>query len=127
MDKPLEELAMQLRDFADRRDWQQFHSPKNLAMALSVESSELLEHFQWLTQEQSRLLDDEQRIAVSEEIADVLIYLVRLADILGIDPLEAVRRKMALNEEKYPVERSRSIAVKYTRLGKRQTCTSEDQ
>lgn len=127
MDKPLEALAIQLRDFADRRDWQQFHSPKNLAMALSVEASELLEHFQWLTQEQSRLLDDEQRIAVSEEIADVLIYLVRLADILGIDPLEAVGRKMALNEEKYPVEQSRSIAVKYTRLGKRQPCSSEDQ
>ncbi|MDH3349819.1 MAG: nucleotide pyrophosphohydrolase [Desulfobulbaceae bacterium] len=115
-DNQLKELALQLREFAKERDWQQFHSPKNLTMALSVEASELLEHFQWLTQEQSRLLDDDKRVEVSEEIADVLIYLVRLADILHIDPMEAVKRKMSLNETKYPVEKARATAVKHTRL-----------
>ena len=94
-------------------------------MALSVEASELLEHFQWLTQEQSRLLDDNKRVEVSEEIADVLIYLVRLADILDIDPMEAVNRKMSLNEAKYPVEIARSTAARHTRLFNNKTSDSD--
>lgn len=98
----LAELAVFLRDFAAERGWEQFHSPKNLAMALSVEAAELTEHFQWLTEAQSFTLSEEQREAVALEMADVLIYLVRMADRLDIDLLAAARRKVALNAEKYP-------------------------
>jgi NTP pyrophosphatase (non-canonical NTP hydrolase) len=112
----LERLRDQLRDFAAARDWDQFHSPKNLAMALSVEAGELLEVFQWLTEEQSRELAPEARAAASEEIADVLLYLVRLGDRLGIDPVAAAERKLVANAQKYPVEKARGIAKKYTEL-----------
>ena len=112
----LEALRLQLRDFTAARDWGQFHSPKNLAMALSGESGELLEVFQWLTEEQSRNLDDKARAAAGDEIADVLLYLVRLADTLGIDPLAEARRKLADNERKYPVTKARGSAKKYTEL-----------
>jgi NTP pyrophosphatase (non-canonical NTP hydrolase) len=91
-----------LRDFAAARDWEQFHLPKNLAMALIVEAAELVEHFQWLTPGQSSTLDAEHGRAVGEEIADVLLYLIRLADVLGIDPIEAARAKMLKNAIKYP-------------------------
>lgn len=110
----LDILRDQLRAFAAARDWEQFHSPKNLSMALSVEAAELMEHFQWLTEEQSRNLPPGTRQAVKEEIADVLVYLVRLADRLDIDPLEAAREKMAANEAKYPVDKARGTARKYT-------------
>src|SRR3954465_12946347 len=90
-----------LRAFAAARDWAPFHSPKNLACALSVEAAELLEHFQWLTEDASRALGDAEREAISHEAADVLLYLVQLADQLDIDLLAAARRKMALNAEKY--------------------------
>jgi dCTP diphosphatase len=112
----LDELREQLRQFARERDWDQFHSPKNLAMALSVEAAELLENFQWLTQEQSRELDADTREAVRREIADVLLYLIRLGDQLGIDPLDAARRKLVENARKYPVEKSRGNRKKYTEL-----------
>ena len=112
----LETLRQQLRDFASARDWDQFHSPKNLAMALSAEAGELLEVFQWLTEEQSRALADDARAAASEEIADVLLYLVRLADQLGIDPIAAAHRKLAANDRKYPVEKARGSNKKYTEL-----------
>lgn len=112
----LDILRDQLRAFAAARDWEQFHSPKNLSMALSVEAAELMEHFQWLTEEQSRNLPPGTRQAVKEEIADVLVYLVRLADRLDIDPLEAAREKMAANEAKYPVDKARGTARKYTEL-----------
>jgi NTP pyrophosphatase (non-canonical NTP hydrolase) len=112
--KSLTELQQRLREFARVRDWDQFHSPKNLSMALAVEAAELLEHFQWLTQEQSRKLDGERLAAVAAEAADVLIYLVRLADRLGIDLLQAAADKMAHNEQKYPAERVRGSARKYT-------------
>lgn len=102
-----------LRRFAAARDWQQFHTPKNLAMALSVEAAELLEHFQWLTAEQSMRLDTRTKTAVGEEIADVLLYLTRLADVLGIDPLVAAKRKMVINARKYPAHRARGSARKY--------------
>lgn len=93
-----------LRDFAAARDWDQFHLPKNLAMALIVEAAELVEHFQWLTPRQSSSLEAERRAAVGEEIADVLLYLIRLADVLGIDPIEAARAKMVKNAIKYPAQ-----------------------
>ena len=110
----MKELTKNLRKFARERDWEQFHSPKNLAMALSVETAELVEHFQWLTQAESNRLDPAKLAEIKEEIADVMIYLTRLADRLGIDPLEAAEEKMRLNEKKYPVEKARGNAVKYT-------------
>ena len=110
----LTELQNRIRAFAEERDWQQFHSPKNLAMALSVEAAELLEHFQWLSEEQSSELPEETRHAVALEMADVLIYLCRLADRLDIDLLAAAGEKMTLNEKKYPVELARGRADKYT-------------
>ena len=108
-------LRQRLRDFAAARDWDKFHSPKNLASALSVEVAELLEPFQWLTEEQSRTLTELQRKAVREEIGDVLIYLVRLADKLDIDPIDAAADKLLQNELKYPADKVRGSARKYTR------------
>jgi dCTP diphosphatase len=112
----LEGLRDALRDFADARDWNQFHSPKNLAMALAAESGELLEIFQWLTEEQSRALDAKAQARATEEIADILLYLVRLGDQLGIDPAAAARNKLVENGRKYPVEKARGKATKYTEL-----------
>ncbi len=114
--KELEALRDQVRDFAAARDWEQFHSPKNLAMALAGEAGELLEIFQWLTEEQSRKLEPKARAAASEEIADVLLFLVRLADQLGVDPVAAARDKLAVNAEKYPVEKARGTSKKYNEL-----------
>ena len=116
MSDALQALLNALREFARERDWEQFHSPKNLATALSVEAAELLEHFQWLTDEQSRTLDDANRTAVGEELADVLLYLLQLADKLDIDPLQAAERKLRLNAEKYPADRARGRSDKYTEL-----------
>jgi len=112
----LEDLRDQLRNFAAARDWDQFHSPKNLAMALSAEAGELLEVFQWLTEEQSRSLTPEAQAAASEEIADVLLYLIRLGDRLGIDPVAAAQRKLVANAQKYPADKARSSNKKYTEL-----------
>jgi dCTP diphosphatase len=109
----LEELTQALRRFAQERDWRQFHSPKNLACALSVEAAELLEHFQWLTEAQSDDLSGDKRAAVGSEMADVLLYLLQLADRLQIDLAAAAREKLALNERRYPVERSRGSSRKY--------------
>jgi NTP pyrophosphatase (non-canonical NTP hydrolase) len=105
-----------LRKFTAARDWQQFHTPKNLAMALAAEAAELLEHFQWLTPEQSAQLDARRKRAVADEIADVLLYLTRLADVLDIDPLAAARRKIRGNARRYPVARARGNARKYSEL-----------
>ena len=107
-------LTQRLRDFAAARDWERFHSPKNLAMALAAESGELLEQFQWLTEAQSRELDPSQRELVAAELADVLLYLLRLADRLGVDLKTAAERKIAVNEKRYPVDRVRGSAKKYT-------------
>ncbi len=112
----LRELRDQLRDFAAARDWQPFHTPKNLAMALAGEAGEVVEHFQWLTAEQSAALDPAQREAVALELADVLLYLVRLADVLGVDLAAAAQRKLAINAERYPVDKARGRADKYDRL-----------
>jgi len=95
-------LTQALRDFACARDWAQFHSPKNLAAALSVEAAELLEHFQWLTEDQSRNLPKPEKDEVAAEAADVLLYLLQLCDKLDIDLLEAARLKMLVNGKKYP-------------------------
>ena len=112
----LESLRDQLRTFAAERDWDQFHSPKNLAAALTVEASELLEHFQWLTEAQSQQLPPETLNEVRAEVADVLLYLVRISDKLGIDLNEAANAKIKLNAEKYPVEKARGSSKKYTVL-----------
>jgi len=110
----LRALQERLAAFAAARDWEQFHSPKNLAMALSVEAAELVEEFQWLTEEQSKALDPERRGRVRLELADVFIYLLRLSDRLGVDLLAAANDKIALNEQKYPAARVRGDARKYT-------------
>ena len=112
----LESLRDQLRTFASDRDWNQFHSPKNLAAALAVEASELLEHFQWLTEAQSQQLPPETLNEVSAEVADVLLYLIRISDKLGIDLIAAANAKILLNAEKYPVEKARGSSRKYTEL-----------
>jgi len=112
----LESLRGQLRDFAAARDWEQFHSPKNLAMALSVEAGELLEIFQWLTEEQSRNPAPEVLVAAGDEVADVLLYLIRLCDQLGIDPIAAANRKFLANARKYPADKARGSSRKYTEL-----------
>jgi dCTP diphosphatase len=113
MDAALESLREQLRRFAADRDWNQFHSPKNLASALTVEAAELLEHFQWLTEEQSGNLAPQARHAVAQELADVFLYLLQLADKLDVDLVTAAQDKLALNARKYPVERSRGHSRKY--------------
>lgn len=100
---PIQGLAQQLAAFAQARQWGPFHSPKNLASALTVEASELLEHFQWLTEDQSRQLDADQREAVALEMADVLLYLVQLSTALKVDLIDAAQRKMVINARKYPV------------------------
>ena len=110
----MKELAQQLRRFAEDRNWQQFHSPKNLASALVVETAELLEHFQWLTEQQSRDLGPEKLSEVKDEIGDILIYLVRIADELGIDPMEAASDKLEKNAKKYPADKVRGKALKYS-------------
>ena len=112
----MEKLIQEIREFAGKRDWQQFHTPKNLAMALSVEASEIVEIFQWLTEEQSRKLRPEKVADLEGEIADVMIYLTCLADKFDMNPLEAARKKMMINEKKYPVHLSRGSARKYDEL-----------
>jgi dCTP diphosphatase len=112
----LDILRERVRAFARERDWEQFHSPKNLAMALIVEAAELVEPFQWLSEAESRMLTEASRQAVAEEIGDVLIYLTRLADVLGIDPLQAAAAKLEINARKYPVDKARGTSRKYDRL-----------
>ena len=110
----LEELRIRIADFARERDWDQFHSPKNLSMALIVEAAELLEHFQWLKQSESFELPKDKLQAVEEELADILVYLVRIADQLGIDLISATNRKIKSNEAKYPADLVRGSSRKYT-------------
>jgi len=112
MNSDLSAIATRLREFSDRRDWGRFHTPKNLAMALSVEVAELVEHFQWLTPEEANALprDPAALREVEDELADVGIYLVRMADVLGIDLSTAMARKIDRNEERFPVELMRGRA-----------------
>lgn len=112
----LARLHRAIVQFADERDWDQFHNPKNVVMALAVEAAELLEHFQWKTPEEAANLDADAREAVALEAADVLLYLLRLCDKLGIDLAAAAERKIALNALKYPVDKSRGRSTKYDKL-----------
>ena len=113
---PLQSLTIQLRGFAAARDWDQFHNPKNLAMALAGEAGEVLEHFQWLTPDEAANLPAATRAEVALECADVLLFLLRLADKLDIDLAAAARKKMAINAKRYPVAKSRGRATKYNRF-----------
>lgn len=117
---PGQDALLRLRDaqrhFAAEREWAPFHTPKNLAMALAGEAGEVLEHFQWLTEAQSQALTTEHRDEVAAELADVLLYLVRLADVLDVDLAAAAEAKMRRNAERYPVDKARGRATKYDRL-----------
>ena len=112
------EIQKKISDFAQERDWEQFHTPKNLAMALSVEASELVEIFQWLTEKQSFNIKNNPQdfLKVKDELADILTYLVRISDILGVNLNEEFHRKIQLNAQKYPVEKAKGMATKYTEL-----------
>lgn len=110
----LARLRDRLRTFAAARDWNQFHSPKNLAIALSVEAGELLEHFQWISDRASLALPPNKLGEIKAEMADVLLYLIRLADVLNVDLVQAADGKIEANSRKYPVEKSRGSAKKYT-------------
>jgi NTP pyrophosphatase (non-canonical NTP hydrolase) len=116
MSTDLLRLQQSLRQFSAVRDWEQFHSPKNLASALAVEAGELLEHFQWLTEAGSRELPADKLAQVSAELADVLLYLLQLSDQLGVDLVAAAEHKLLKNAEKYPIDRSRGNSKKYTEL-----------
>lgn len=111
--KNMDTLIEKLRVFAKERDWNQFHSPKNLAMALSIEAAELMEIFQWLTQPQSRALDADKHDKLNDEIGDVQIYLTMLADKFGIDPIQAAHAKVEKNRRNYPVDKASGNALKY--------------
>lgn len=110
----LNELKQKLEDFVAERDWAQFHSPKNLAMAMIVEAAELVEHFQWNTEAESHELSAEKREQVGHELADTFVYLLRISQVLNIDLIEAANNKIALNALKYPVEKARGKNNKYT-------------
>ena len=116
MTTELQNLKLRLREFAKERDWDQFHSPKNFSMALIVECAELVEHFQWLTDEQSKSLPAETLEEVRLEMADIFLYLIRLADKLDIDLMDAANSKIKLNAEKYPIEKAKGLATKYNKL-----------
>ncbi|HUU74006.1 MAG TPA: nucleotide pyrophosphohydrolase [Burkholderiales bacterium] len=112
----LEQLRAELARFAAERDWDQFHNPKNLAMALVVEAGELVEHFQWLSPDEAVALPSGKKTEVAMELADVLMYLLRLADKLDVDLIEAASEKLQQNRQKYPVEKARGRATKYDQL-----------
>ena len=112
----LEVLRARIAAFVAERDWEQFHNPKNLAMSVAIEAAEVMEHFQWLTPAQAADLPARTREEVALECADVLLYLLRLCDKLGIDLAAAAGRKLVLNAQKYPVEKSRGKMTKYDKL-----------
>ncbi|MGD8568646.1 MAG: nucleotide pyrophosphohydrolase [Gammaproteobacteria bacterium] len=110
----LEDIKMRLQEFADERNWDQFHNPKNLSMALIAEAAELVEHFQWLSEQESQLIQGDKLEAVRHELADIMIYLIRIADKLNVDLLEAVEKKITINAEKYPADKVQGQHKKYT-------------
>ena len=114
-DSEFEELKLRLRQFAKDRDWEKFHNPKNLILALTGEVGELSEIFQWLSEEQAKNLNEAAIQDASNELADIMIYLFRLFDVLSIDPIEAINKKISINEAKYPIELSKGSAVKYNK------------
>jgi len=113
-DSEVQQLMLALRKFAKDRDWEQFHSPKNLSMALSVEASELLEHFQWMNDQASYALGDAKHELVSYEVADIFIYLLRICDQLNIDLVDVTRQKMTINDQRYPVDKVKGSSKKYS-------------
>lgn len=113
--KDIKAIQQAVEQFAQARNWDQFHSPKNLSMALSIEAAELMEHFQWLTETESLALDDQTLAEVRDEIADIQVYLARIADKLDIDILQAVEQKMQKNQQKYPADKVYGSARKYNR------------
>ena len=110
----VQQLMLELRKFAQDRDWEQFHCPKNLSMALSVEVSELLEHFQWMNEQASFALGDAKHQLVSYEVADIFIYLLRICDQLNIDLLDVTKQKMEINDQRYPVDKVKGSSKKYS-------------
>jgi dCTP diphosphatase len=112
----MQETLAKIRKFRDDRDWKKFHDPKNLAVSISIEAAELLELFQWMSGEEATRYAGENRERVSEEIADVAIYLIELADITGIDLAHAIEAKLEKNAKKYPIEKSRGVWTKYSDL-----------
>lgn len=112
----LEQIRRRIRKFRDDRDWMQFHNPKNLACSVSIEAAELLELFQWKSADESEKAARERRTEISHEIADIAIYLIELADNLGIDLIGAIKEKMTINETKYPIRKARGSAAKYSEL-----------
>ncbi len=112
----IEKIREEIREFRDKRDWMQFHNPKNMAISISLEAAELLEHFQWKTAEESEAHVLAAKEAISDEIADIATYLIEFCDNTGIDLEQAIFRKLAKNNEKYPVEKSKGSAKKYTEL-----------
>ncbi|MDP3743142.1 MAG: nucleotide pyrophosphohydrolase [Methylotenera sp.] len=110
----LEALRARVNNFVTERDWAQFHSPKNLAMAMIVEAGEVVEHFQWMTEAESRNLDAQIKEQVGQELSDTLVYLLRIAEVCGIDLIEAANKKIDLNAQKYPVDKCKGSNAKYT-------------
>jgi dCTP diphosphatase len=110
----LDELRAKVNAFVRERDWDQFHSPKNLAMAMIVEAAEVVEHFQWDTLDESKQMSEERRTEIGHELADTFVYLLRLAEVTGVDLIAAAHQKIALNAIKYPVEKSKGSNAKYT-------------
>jgi len=108
------QLTARVNAFVAERDWVQFHSPKNLAMAMIVEAGEVVEHFQWMTEADSKHLNAEQKEQVGQELSDTFVYLLRIAEVCGIDLLEAANKKIDLNAKKYPVEKAKGSNAKYT-------------
>ena len=114
MSDSLRDLRERVNQFVAERDWAQFHTPKNLAMAMIVEAAELVEQFQWVTPLESQHLSSEKREAVSHELADTFVYLLRIAEVLEIDLIQATNQKIDLNALKYPVEKAKGSNAKYT-------------
>jgi len=110
----LDALRVRVNNFVSERDWAQFHSPKNLAMAMIVEAGEVVEHFQWMTEQESRQLDAQTKEQVGQELSDTLVYLLRIAEVCGIDLIEAANKKIDLNAQKYPVDKCKGSNAKYT-------------
>lgn len=110
----LDGLRARVNAFVTERDWAQFHSPKNLAMAMIVEAGEVVEHFQWMTEDESRNLDAETKEQVGQELSDTLVYLLRIAEVCGVDLIEAANKKIDLNAQKYPVEKCKGSNAKYS-------------
>ncbi|HAF00170.1 MAG TPA: nucleotide pyrophosphohydrolase [Methylophilaceae bacterium] len=118
MQDNLNQLRERVNLFVEARDWAQFHSPKNLAMAMIVEAGEVVEHFQWVTEQESRNLNTEAKEKVGQELADTFVYLLRIAEVCGIDLIEATNKKIDLNAKKYPVEQCKGSNAKYTEYQK---------